>query len=103
MGQEEKDAESGQDRLKARLWIAWWVAFFVSYMLLVGVWVAEEFVAAAIAAAVSATVAEVVPVQDIRRFRPRLRWVPARLSSAPLDPVRLRSRLSSAVAPPREA
>ena len=75
MGQEEKDAESGQDRLKARLWVAWWLVFFVSYMLLAGVWVAEELVAAAIAAAVSATVAEVVRVQDVRRFRPRLRWV----------------------------
>ena len=67
--------ESGRERLKARLWVAWWVAFFISYMLLAGVWVAEELMAAAIAATISATVAEVVRVQDVRRFRPRLRSV----------------------------
>ncbi len=69
------EGESGRDGPKARLWLTWWIAFFISYMLLVGVWVAEELIAAAIVAAVSATVAEVVRVQDVRRFRPRLRWV----------------------------
>jgi multisubunit Na+/H+ antiporter MnhE subunit len=69
------EGESSRERLKARLWAAWFVAFFASYMLLVGVWVAEELLAAAFAAAVSATIAEVVRVQDIRKFRPRLRWL----------------------------
>jgi multisubunit Na+/H+ antiporter MnhE subunit len=69
------EGEPGRERLKARLWVAWWIVFFTFYMLLVGVWVAEELIAAALAGAISATVAEVVRVQDIRQFRPRLRWI----------------------------
>ncbi len=69
------EGEPGRERLKARLWVAWWIVFFTFYMLLVGVWVAEELIAAALAGAISATVAEVVRVQDIRQFRPRVRWI----------------------------
>ena len=69
------EKESGRDRPTARLWLTSWIAFFISYMLLVGVWVAEELIAAALVAAVSATVAEIVRVQDIRKFWPRLRWI----------------------------
>ena len=57
------------------LWCAWWVAFFAIWMLLVSVLVAEEIVAGAGAAALAATVAEIVRVQDYRRFRPDPRWV----------------------------
>ena len=74
MGKKKADGPS-RERLEARLWVAWWIVFFTFYMLLVGVWVAEELAAAVLAAAVSATVAEAVRVQDIRQFRPRLRWI----------------------------
>jgi multisubunit Na+/H+ antiporter MnhE subunit len=74
VGRKDRAEEAGGERSRAVLWLTWWVAFFFSYMLLVGVWVAEELVAAAVMAAVSATVAEIVRVQDARRFRPRLRW-----------------------------
>jgi multisubunit Na+/H+ antiporter MnhE subunit len=74
VGRNERAEEGGKERSKGLLWLTWWVAFFFSYMLLVGVWVAQELVAAVIFAALSATVAEIVRVQDARRFRPRLRW-----------------------------
>ena len=57
------------------LWLSWFAVFWIAWMLLVGVWVLQEMVAGLVAAASAASVAELVRVQDIRRFRPRLRWV----------------------------
>ena len=75
MGREGTAEESGGDRPRALLWLAWWVCFFVFYMLLAGTLVASELIAGAAAAAVAASVAELVRVQDARRFRPRLVWI----------------------------
>jgi multisubunit Na+/H+ antiporter MnhE subunit len=57
------------------LWLSWWVAFYAGWFLLTATFAASEFIVGAAAAAISATVAEVVRVQDSRRFRPRLRWL----------------------------
>ena len=74
MGRKDRADEAGKERSRVLLWLTWWIAFFFSYMLLAGVWVAEELAAATVFAALAATVAEVVRVQDARRFRPRLKW-----------------------------
>jgi multisubunit Na+/H+ antiporter MnhE subunit len=74
VGRRDRAEAAGKERSRALLWLTWWIAFFFTYMLLAGVWVAEELAAASVFAAVSATVAEVVRVQDARRFRPKLKW-----------------------------
>lgn len=57
------------------LWLSWFAVFWITWMLLVGVWVSQEIVAGLLAAAAAASVAELVRVQDMRQFRPRLRWI----------------------------
>ncbi len=61
--------------IRIALWFSWLVAFWLTWMLLVGTWVLQEMVAGLVAAAAAASVAELVRVQDIRQFRPRLRWI----------------------------
>jgi multisubunit Na+/H+ antiporter MnhE subunit len=69
----ENSSERGATRVG--LWLSWWTVFTLFWMLLVGTLVAPEVAVGALAAAVAATVAEIVRVQDARRFRPRLRWL----------------------------
>jgi multisubunit Na+/H+ antiporter MnhE subunit len=57
------------------LWMCWWVAFVVTWLLLVGTLERNEILAGVGAGAVAATVAELVRVQDYRRFRPRAKWL----------------------------
>jgi multisubunit Na+/H+ antiporter MnhE subunit len=71
-GAEGIDASFGG---RLRLWLCWWIAFYAGWFLLTATLAASEFIVGAAAAAISATAAEIVRVQDYRRFRPRLRWL----------------------------
>lgn len=64
------------------LWLCWWIGFLLGWLLLTATVAPSEFIVGAAAAAISATAAEIVRVQDYRRFRPRLRWL-ARIRKLP--------------------
>lgn len=57
------------------MWLCWWTAFLITWLLLVGNLAPNEILAGVVTAAIAATVAEIVRVQDYRRFSPRARWV----------------------------
>jgi multisubunit Na+/H+ antiporter MnhE subunit len=70
-----KQSRARDQTMSPGLWILWWAAFMVWWIALTGKLTAAELSVGALAAATSAFVAELVRVQDVRQFRPRLRWV----------------------------
>lgn len=68
-------ADDRSMRHRAALWTAWWLGFMVAWIALTGTLDVQELVAGAVCAATAATVAELVRVQDYRRFQPDPRWL----------------------------
>jgi multisubunit Na+/H+ antiporter MnhE subunit len=60
---------------RALLFVCWWAGLMLAWLLFTLTLQPIEVLAGVIAAAIGATVAELVRVQDLKAFRPRLRWI----------------------------